>query len=199
MDRLAAAYRVEVPVKTRAAYWLALQQTDAARFNRAVELAIDSEAAFPTVATLKDLLRQSRAAAPPAPALGSGTVGCLTCFDAGWVLDDKVPVGTDQRLIRCPRCRGNANVSHNSHATVLAHIEREHDRTARMREARSFEAFAADTGPRDQPPPEGFARNVPIPETERERMVAETKARIAREVAGISERMRTMRDREGTR
>lgn len=73
MNRLAAAYRVDLPAATRAAYWLAFSQTSDERFAAACEQAIAHERAFPPIAALKELIRQRHEVAlPDAAQLGPG-------------------------------------------------------------------------------------------------------------------------------
>jgi hypothetical protein len=52
MDRLAAAYRIEVPAQTRAVYWTLFGAGDDARFGAACDRALRTEKAFPTPAAL---------------------------------------------------------------------------------------------------------------------------------------------------
>jgi hypothetical protein len=52
MDRLAAAYRIEVPAQTRAVYWTLFGAGDGARFGAACDRALRTEKAFPTPAAL---------------------------------------------------------------------------------------------------------------------------------------------------
>jgi hypothetical protein len=71
MNRLGAAYRIDVPAGTRAAYFLAFQKTRAAAFATACALAIEQERMFPSIATIKEILKlhheTSRAATPALP------------------------------------------------------------------------------------------------------------------------------------
>jgi hypothetical protein len=71
MNRLGAAYRIEVPTGTRAAYFLAFQKTRVEAFGTACGLAIEQERMFPSIATIKEILKlhheTSRAATPALP------------------------------------------------------------------------------------------------------------------------------------
>jgi hypothetical protein len=59
MNRLAAAYRIEVPAATRAAYWTLFAATDDQRFVAACEQAMLTERAFPMPAALTEILNGS--------------------------------------------------------------------------------------------------------------------------------------------
>ncbi len=59
MNRLAAAYRVEIPATTMAAYWTVFSGSDDARFAAACERALETERAFPPPAALKEIMRSS--------------------------------------------------------------------------------------------------------------------------------------------
>ena len=103
MNRLAAAYRVDIPAPTRAAYWLAFRATDDGRFAAACERAIEHETVFPSIAALKEIIRQRHEAGRGGPAaLGSGAVACPTCLDAGFLR--RAAGGA----IPCPECAGRA-------------------------------------------------------------------------------------------
>lgn len=82
MNRLAAAYRVDVPTGTRAAYFLAFQKTRDEHFATACELAIEQERVFPSIATIKEILKNhheaTRAAKPAVPELTEGDAGYLS-------------------------------------------------------------------------------------------------------------------------
>jgi hypothetical protein len=59
MNRLAAAYRIEIPAATRAAYWTIFGSGDDARFATACEQALRTERSFPTPAALSELINGS--------------------------------------------------------------------------------------------------------------------------------------------
>jgi hypothetical protein len=59
MNRLAAAYRIEVPAATRAAYWTLFAPVDDSRFAAACERAMLSEKVFPSPAALTEILNGS--------------------------------------------------------------------------------------------------------------------------------------------
>jgi hypothetical protein len=111
MNRLAAAYRVDVSSQTRAAYWLAFQTTSDERFDLACERAIEHEKAFPSIAGLKEIIRVHhevhRDTRSPLLA-GEGSVGCRTCGDAGFVRRDGLAVSHPDfgKAIPCPHCDG---------------------------------------------------------------------------------------------
>jgi hypothetical protein len=57
MNRLAAAYRVEIPAMTMAAYWTVFSASDDHRFADACKKAMDTERTFPPPAALKAIMR----------------------------------------------------------------------------------------------------------------------------------------------
>lgn len=167
MNRLAAAYRVDIPAETRAAYWLAFGQGDDARFAAACEQAIAHERTFPPIAALKELIRQHHEIAHAESAmLSTGTVGCLTCMDAGFVRLD-VPVAHPQfgEAIPCPHCDG-AKKPRDHKAEYLAFLRRDKEEIARLQPYREQQAAerryapVANDFPDAAPPPDGYAQQI---------------------------------------
>lgn len=142
MKRLGASYRVDLTTNTIAAYWLVFQHTDGDVFHRAVGDCIEGERSFPTPATLKAMVgkvREERRQTGQTNALPAqvGTVGCLTCMDAGFLIRD-LPVGHPEfgKMVPCPHCPG-ARKPRDWRAEARAHIERKNaiDETLRQIEA----------------------------------------------------------------
>jgi hypothetical protein len=109
-------------------------------------------------------------------AAGIGTVGCLTCMDAGFVHLD-VPVSHPQfgMAIPCPHCDG-AKKPRNARAEAMASVEHEHEERARLAPYREEQAKRRHFSPAltdfadAEPPPEGFvtptrgqSERVPVP------------------------------------
>jgi hypothetical protein len=146
-----------------------LHGTDDKAFHEAVSRAIDTGTHFPLVADLTRLMlriaEEWKTYAPHyALAAGSGTVGCLTCMDAGFVRRD-VPVAHPEfgMAIPCPHCDG-AKKPRDHKAEYLAFLRQEKaeiERLAPYREeaaARRQYAPVANAFPEAEPPPEGFLR-----------------------------------------
>jgi hypothetical protein len=171
---MAAAYRVEIPADTRAAYWLAFGQSDDARFAAACERAIEHERTFPPIAALKAIMAtryevESRAAGPM---LGEGrdaAVRCLTCLDAKFVRKDVAPAHPDfGRLIPCPDCppaeRGPRQ--HGDKAAYMAFLAKDKAERDALAPYRDEQAARHRFTPVPveftdaAPPPEGFASHV---------------------------------------
>lgn len=188
MRRLAAAYRVDINPPTIAAYWTIFASTDAERFRSACERVISHERIFPPIAALKELIRQQHEVARGDTNLlsASGSVGCLTCGDAGFVKRD-VPVSHPEfgRAIPCPHCEG-AKKPRNHKAEYLAFLERDHATQPPLPPA-----GVGTRGATPEPPPEGFAKpGVPVPlmlgEAERERR----RRLIAANIAAVAKKMK---------
>lgn len=176
MNRLAAAYRVDISAGTRAAYFLAFQKTTDQKFAAACERAIEHEKVFPTIAALKEILkyRHEAARAEPTLAASSGSVACRTCNDAGFVRLSDLDVSHEHfgAAIPCPHCEG-ARKPRNHHAEEMAYIEvdrAERDRLAPYREehAKRFAPVYVELD--TTPPPVQFveevqqrAAHVPVP------------------------------------
>jgi hypothetical protein len=196
--RLIAAFRVEMTPENIAAYLTGFQSIDLRFLPDAVTAAIQQDADFPRVSRLIVLMEEARKAAilryqerERLLAANIGTVQCRTCMDAGYVRRD-LPVHHIDfgKAVLCPVCRGTSRNTRDSPATIQAMIEREHAQTDRIREAVRERTKA-------EPPPPGFASNVPVPETLGEKQIEANRARLAREVSELAERMRKMQDREG--
>lgn len=125
MKRLAAAYRVEVPAATTAAYWTVFAPSDASRFASACERALETERTFPPPAALKAIMRTAAEIELRGnrPVLPNGTTPpCDFDFDAPRVA---------RPVVHAPGSAGHRGFVANS-AALIAILERK--LSARMAE-----------------------------------------------------------------
>lgn len=126
-----------------------------------------------------------------------GSVQCQTCGDGGFVKRDDLLV-THRGFgapIRCPHCDG-ARKPRNPRAESFWFIEWDRHARAAIRAGLGPPGLPIATSSDPEPPPETIdGTGVPVPSMVSEEQRQRAKARLAREIAALNERMRMVKER----